>query len=177
MTITCTLDNFVPLVIPGLSSPSCSNSVSTSRRKDQSNSSGKSETSTDPTTKRRSKHACGKQMQTNPDTQASGSLGPAHKKNEMNKEDPTQSIPDWLQPFTYNPEDLETHVLAHSSERDISDSEKSCFKWRHIHGSTVFKLTSQKNEIARSLKGPKLRGFRAEDAMRDHSHEQESLAT
>ena len=50
------------------------------------------------------------------------------KKNEMNKEDPTQSIPDWLQPFTYDLEDLETHVLAHSSERDISDSESDAWK-------------------------------------------------
>ena len=41
----------------------------------------------------------------------------------MNKEDPTQCIPDWLQPFTDNQEDLETHVPAHSSERENSDSE------------------------------------------------------
>ena len=53
-TITCTLDNFVPFVVPGLSSSFCSSSVSTSRPKDQSNSSGKSETSTDPMTTRRS---------------------------------------------------------------------------------------------------------------------------
>ena len=41
----------------------------------------------------------------------------------MDKEDPTQGIPDWLQPFADNLEDLETHVPAHSSERENSDSE------------------------------------------------------
>ena len=41
----------------------------------------------------------------------------------MYKEDPTQGILDWLQPFTVNLEDLQAHVLAHSSERVISDSE------------------------------------------------------
>ena len=48
--------------------------------------------------------------------------------NEMNKEDPTQGIPDWLQPFTANLEDLETHVLAHSSARENSDSEGDASK-------------------------------------------------
>ena len=45
------------------------------------------------------------------------------KKDEMNEEDPTQDIPNRLQPFTENLEDLETHVPALSSEREISDSE------------------------------------------------------
>ena len=75
-------------------------------------------------------------MQTDPYKQASGSRGSAHKKDEMNKEDPTQGIPDWLQPFTDNLEDLETHVPAHPSEREISDSEGDASnvetqKWKH----------------------------------------------
>ena len=44
-TITCIKNNFVPLVVPGLSSFSSSSSASTSRPKDQSNSFDKSETS------------------------------------------------------------------------------------------------------------------------------------
>ena len=48
--------------------------------------------------------------------------------NEMNKEDPTQGILVWLQPFTVNLEDLEAHVLAHSSERENSDSEGDATK-------------------------------------------------
>ena len=62
-------------------------------------------------------------MQTNLDKRASGNRGSAHKEDEMNEEDPTQGTPDWLQPFTTNPQDLETHVPAHPSERENSDSE------------------------------------------------------
>ena len=36
-----------------------------------------------------------------------------------------QEIPEWLQPFTDNLDYLETHVSAHSSERENSDSEGS----------------------------------------------------
>ena len=59
--------------------------------------------------------------------------------DEMYKEDPTQGIPDWSQPFAVNLEDLEMYVLAHSSEREISDSEGDASKlviqkWKHsIH--------------------------------------------
>ena len=59
-------------------------------------------------------------MLTDHDKQATGNREPA---NEMNKEYPVQGIPDWLQPFTINLEDLEAHVLAHSTERENSDSE------------------------------------------------------
>ena len=124
------MDNFVPLVIPGLSSSSSSSSASTSRPKDQSNSSGESETTSDPVTTRRAKRAWGKPMQTNPDMQASGSRGLAHTEDETDKEDPTQGIPDWLQPFTASLEDLETHVAAHSSDREILDSEGDASKVR-----------------------------------------------
>ena len=127
-TITQTTDNFVPLVVPYLSSSSSSSSASASRPKDQSRSSGESEASTDPMTTRRAKHACGKPMQTNPDRQASESRGSAHTEDEMDEEDTTQGIPDWLQPFTENLKDLETHVPAHPSEREISDSEGDASK-------------------------------------------------
>ena len=43
-------------------------------------------------------------MLTDHDKQATGNREPA---NEMNKEDLTQGIPVWLQPFTVNLEDLE----------------------------------------------------------------------
>ena len=46
----------------------------------------------------------------------------------MDEEDTTQGIPDWIQPFKVNPEDLETHVPAHSSEREISHSEGDASK-------------------------------------------------
>ena len=98
--------------------PKWDNSASISRPKDQPKSSGESEASTDPMTTRRAKHACGKPMQTNPDRQAS----------EIDEEGPTQGILDRLQPFTENLEDLETHVPAHPSEREMSDSEGDASK-------------------------------------------------
>ena len=49
-------------------------------------------------------------MLTDPDKQATGNREPAYEKfsDEMYKEDPAQAIPNWLQPFTVNLEDLET---------------------------------------------------------------------
>ena len=134
-TTTCIMDNVVPLVVPGLSSSSSSSSASTSRPKDQSKSSGESEASKDPMPTRRAK--------------ASGSRGAAHTEDEIDEKDPTQGIPDWLQPFTVNLEDLETHVLAHSCVRANSDSEGEAFPKR-----------------------PKLRRMR-----RHQFHEQKSLVT
>ena len=57
-------------------------------------------------------------MLTDPDKQARTHRGSAHKKDDIDKRDPTQGIPVWLQPFTINLEDLET-----SSERVNSNSE------------------------------------------------------
>ena len=51
-------------------------------------------------------------------------------------------------------------------------------KWGHENGSTVLRLTSPKAEIARhDALEPKLRGFLAEDAMRDLFHEHIILVT
>ena len=62
-------------------------------------------------------------MLIDPDKPVTGNRESAHKKDEMDKEDPTQGMSEWFQPFTDNLEDLETHVPAHSSERENSDSE------------------------------------------------------
>ena len=86
--ITCTMDIFVPLVVPGLSSSPSSSSASTSKPTGQSSSSGESEKKSDPMTTRSAKHACGKPMQSNPGKPASGNRGSANK-DEMDKEDPT----------------------------------------------------------------------------------------
>ena len=61
-------------------------------------------------------------MLTDPDRHAAGNR--LHDtKDRMNKEDPVQGIPEWLQPFTENLDYLETHVPTHTSERENSDSE------------------------------------------------------
>ena len=62
--ITCTMDNFVPLVVPGLSSSPSSSSASTSKPTRQSNSSGEPETSSASVTTRSDNPACGKPMHT-----------------------------------------------------------------------------------------------------------------
>ena len=86
-------------------------------------------------------------MLTDHDKQATGNRGSAHTEDEMNEEDPTQGILDWLQPFTVNPEDLETHVLADSSARENSDSQGDASNVSpHKNGSTVFMLTSAKTK-------------------------------
>ena len=121
--ITCIMNNFVLLVVPGLSSSPSSSSPSTSRPKDQSESSGESEASTDPITTRRAMHACGKigaEILICKPREAMVK----HTENEMDEEDPTQVIPDWLQPCTKNHEDLPAHL----SEREISDSEGDASK-------------------------------------------------
>ena len=117
--------------------------------------SGESEASTDKMTTRRAKHACGKPMQTNPDKQASESRGSAHTENEMDEEDPTQGILVWLQPFTVNLEDLEAHVLAHSSARVNSDSEGDASKvetQKRKHSVHAHFHKNQKISILRSEK-------------------------
>ena len=51
-------------------------------------------------------------------------------------------------PSQINLEDLEGHVPAHPSEREISDSEGDASKVETKKGSTVFILTSPKTKIA-----------------------------
>ena len=96
----------------------------------------------------------------------------------MNKEDPTQGILHWLQPFTDNPENLETHVPAHSSETENSDSEGDISKvgTQKTEAQYLYSLP-QRPKLRHTLEKPKLRGFLAEDAMRDLFHEQKSLVT
>ena len=75
--------------------------------------------------------------------------------NEMNKEDPTQGIPVWLQPFTVNLEELEAHVLAHSSERENSDSKGDASKLeaqKRKHGVHAYFRKNQKRSILRTEK-------------------------
>ena len=76
--ITCTMDNFAPLVLPGLKSSSSSSSASTSRTKGQSSSSSESGISSDPVTTRSDKPDSEESMQTDPEKAASGNRGAGH---------------------------------------------------------------------------------------------------
>ena len=73
----------------------------------------------------------------------------------MNKEDPTQGIPVWLQHFTVNLEDLEAYVLAHFSERENSDSEGDASKvetQKRKHSIHTHFFKNQKRFILRAEK-------------------------
>ena len=114
-TIICIMDNPVPLVVPVLSSSSSSSSASTSGPKDQSNSSGESETSSDAVATRSAKLVCGKPWTST-------------KKHEMHTWAPTQGILVWWQPITVHLVDLEAFVPAQYSERMNSYSEGDASK-------------------------------------------------
>ena len=80
---------------------------------------------------------------------------PREPANEMNKEDPTHGIPVWLQPFTVNLEDLEAHVLAHSSARENSESEDDASKveeQKRKHSVHAYFRKNQKRSILRKEK-------------------------
>ena len=105
-------------------------------------------TLSDPEATRGDKHSCVKPMLTDRDNQATGNREPA---NEMNRE----GISVWLQPFTVNLEDLEAHVLAHSSERANSDSEGDATKveaQKRKHSVHAYFRKNQKRSILRSEK-------------------------
>ena len=81
--------------------------------------------------------------------------------NSLNSE-----ILEWLQEFRENlvDDEIPVHGDSHSSSSHEASLEP-IFKRRGIWVSTVFILISLRTEIARSVKGPKLQGPHAEDAM------------
>ena len=89
------------------------------------------------------------------------------KKSKREQSDPLCSeIPEWLQEFRENLVDdevLERRGSHASSSHEVSlePTTKRRVDWLN----TVLKLTSLETEIARSVKGPKLQGRHAEDAM------------
>ena len=124
-------------------------------------------------TTRSEKPACGKPTETDLDKPAAGNRESEPTKDEMYKEDPTQSIPEWLQTFTDNLEDLETHVPAHSSERENSDSGGAAKVVTQKRKHNVYtNLLKDRNWDVRLR--PKLRGFLAEDVTSDVFREQKS---
>ena len=145
-TITCTMNNFVPLVVPGLSSIPAAVCL---QHRDQRISKIIPENWDYYQIQSRlevtSMHA-GNRYGTEACLGETVNQLTKNSSDEMYNEDPTQGILDWLQPFTVDLEDLEMHVLAHSSEREISDSEGDASKVATHNGSTVIILTSAKTE-------------------------------
>ena len=94
--IICKTDNFVPLVVPGLSSASGSSSSSTSRMQDMTPSA-----SQDPDKDRSDLPASGNWSGTDSD--------------RMDKDDRLQ-LPEWLEEFTENLDDPEITVHTHNTQ-------------------------------------------------------------
>ena len=184
--IPCNTENFVPIVVPGLSSSS-SGSSSTSKtpsRQESHSSSSSSASSSSPTvseiqTREREdridsdispvqvSNSVGDRSGRPDETQANKTQKPNKKETTIELGDPLYSeIPEWLQEFRENlwmmkfqfkeiltPVLLMRHLWS-PHPRDV-----------RIWVSTVVKLISPKTDIARSVKGPKLQGPHAGDAI------------
>ena len=196
--IPCNTENFVPIVVPGLSSSS-SRSSSTSKtppRQESHSSSSSSASSSSPTVSEIQirEREDGINSDTSPvpvstsaddrsgqpdETQANKIPKPNKKKTTREWSNPLDSeIPEWLQEFKENlvDDEIPVHGGSHaSSSHEISFEPTS--KRREDLGKQGFIVTSLKTEIARSVKGPKLQGPHAEDAMAKPYLEPQILVT
>ena len=163
-TIVCKTDNFVPLVVLGLSISSGSNSSSTSALEDLSSTSPAQERSDRLAPWRIGSRKLVRITSQNPNKNKKGD-------GSRDADDLLRDLPEWLEEFTDHLED--TPALAHISQE--SDSERPS-KVVSKQGSIVLKLTSQKTEIAKSACEPKWQGLLAEDALAQYL-EQKSLMT
>ena len=102
------------------------------------------------------------------DNQANKIPKPNKKESKKEQSDSLYSeIPEWLQEFReiLVDDEIPVHGDSHASSSHEASSEPM-FKRREDFGvNTVFILISPKTEIARSVKGPKLQGLHAEDAI------------
>ena len=93
---------------------------------------------------------------------------PNEEETTIERRDPLcADIPEWLQKFRENLVDdtVPEHRDSHASSSHEVSSERPRLREVTMWVSTVSILMSLKTEIARSVKGPKLQGSRAEDAM------------
>ena len=159
----------VPMVVPGLSSNSGTSSSSTSPSQDSSSTSSSAHQSEVASSHQETARATHKKTQ-NKSTK---------RDNNRASDDRLRDLPDWLEEFTDNLTyrngcknsekiswmteflNTETHTPVLPMNYLWSPRLREVWIWVN----TVFSLTSQKTEIARSVKGPKLRGLHSEDAM------------
>ena len=177
--IPCNTENFVPIVVPVLSSSS-SGSSSTSKtpsRQESRSSSSSSTSSSSPTV---SEIQTGEEealtqsdifpvIVSPDDNQANKTPKPKTNKKESKREQSDQlcsETPEWLQEFRENLVDDEIPLQGgfHACSSHEASSEPTT-KRREDLGSTVLILISIKTEIARSVNGPRLQGPLTEDAM------------
>ena len=166
--IICNTENFVPIVVPGLSSSSSgsSSALRTPLRQESHSSSSSSSSSSSPSVSeiqiRQRKD--GKSSDISPvqvsdavdDRSGQPDETTIERGNSLNSE-----IPEWLQEFReiLVDDEIPEHGGSHASSSHEASLEPT-FKRREDLGkhSTVLKLISLKTEIARSVEGPKLQG-------------------
>ena len=156
----CNTEDFVPIVVPGLSASSSSSSRSltsmTPSRQESNHPASSSSSPTSPTTTL-------SESETREREDISGidahpvPVSSSNVEQMIERGDPfCADIQEWLQEFRENLVDdrVPEHRDSHPRVREV-----------RIWVNTVFILISQKTEIARSARGPKLQGPRAEDAI------------
>ena len=155
-------DNFVPLVVPGSSTSSGSNSSSTSTLQDLS--------STSPAQERSDELAPREWCGSHPKTQNK------NKKRDGNRDsdERLRDLPEWLEEFTDNLEDTELHAPARISQD--SDLERPTKVESKSRKHSIFP-NPQKTDIAKSVRGPELQGPLAEDALAKLYFKQKTLVT
>ena len=184
--IICNTENFVPIVVPGLSSSSSgsSSTLRTSMKQESPSSSSSSSSSSSPTVGeiqvREREDATNSDISPVPvsrvvddgsgqpdETQANKITKTNKKETTIERGNPSDSeIPESLQEFRENLVDDEIALQggSHASSSHEVSLEPTT-KRREDLVNTVFILISLETEIARSVKGPKLQGPHAEDAM------------
>ena len=186
--IPCNTENFVPIVVPGLSSSS-SGSSSTSKtpsRQESHSSSSSSTSSSSPTvseiqTREREDRT---ESDISPvhvsttvddrsgrpdDTQANKTQKPNEKESKKEQSDRLvvcSEILEWLQEFRENlvDDEIPEHGDSHASSSHEVSLEPTSSRDVRIWVNTVFIFISLKIEIARSARGRKLQGPHAGDA-------------
>ena len=147
-TIACKNDSFVPLVVPGLSTSSGSNSSSTSTSQDLS--------STSPAKERSDGLAPRERCGSPPKPRTKIKRGMTGKIRTTVCE---IFLSGWRrQRILVTQNCLQAHTFLRTQIRNVLR------QWYQNQGSTVLKLTSQKNEVAKSAGEPKWQGLLAEDA-------------
>ena len=178
--IICNTENFVPIVVPGLSSSSSGSSSTLRTPMKQESHSSSSSSSSSPTVGeiqvREREDATNSDISPVPVSelvddgsgqpdkiQANKTQKPNKKETTVERRNPSDSeIPEWLQEFR--------EILV--------DDEIPLQGGSHASSSnTVFILFSLNTEIAKSVNGPKLQGPHAEDAMAKPYLEPQILVT
>ena len=185
--IPCNTENFVPVVVPGLSSSS-SGSSSTSRTPLKQESHSFSSSSSSPSSPtvgemsvREREDAPNSDISPVPvsilvddrtekpvETQANGIPNPNKKETTIERRNlcDDSEIPEWLQEFRENLVDDEIPLQGGSHASSSHEASLDpVFKRREDLGNHNVHTHFLKTEIARSVNGPKLQGPHAEDAM------------